>query len=183
LILTGHQPQPGRWGTGGALAAAEHVFAADTRAAIAQIRAASAAIPGQALAAASMLHLATAFAPDPVAGCRDLLRVAPRSGTTPTDRALREVTVGLSDPDTGPALLDDTPLGQAVQDAWNVRARALAAYRHQLDPGADRHALLRALLHRHHVRALGADPDFERATAVLARAGALRQLAARGQRP
>lgn len=58
FTLASVQEHPGRYGNGPALAAAERVFAADTTAAITQITMAeTAAIPGQALAAASMTQL------------------------------------------------------------------------------------------------------------------------------
>jgi thiopeptide-type bacteriocin biosynthesis protein len=63
--------------------------------------------------------------------------------------------------------------GGEVDDAWHARTSALAAYRRSLSAGTDLDAVLDALLHMHHNRALGIDRDQERACRRLARQAAL----------
>jgi hypothetical protein len=70
LVFAAHYEQPGRYGPLPTLA--ECVFAADTTAAIAQLRLAEqTGISGQALAAVSLAEIAAGFAPDPIAGYGD----------------------------------------------------------------------------------------------------------------
>ncbi|MGR6919381.1 hypothetical protein ACU635_34525 [[Actinomadura] parvosata] len=57
---------------------------------------------------------------------------------------------------------------------------ALAAYHRTLAQQRDPATVLRTLLHDHHVRALGVNPEFEKITGRLARAAALRCLALAG---
>jgi thiopeptide-type bacteriocin biosynthesis protein len=177
LVLTGTREQPARYGHGPALEAAEEVFATDTTAAIAQITMAQAAdLSGQAVAAASMAHLATAFAADTTSGHRTLAsRLKPRSG--PLDPGVRDQALYLADPADGFAAARALPGGGAVAAAWQHRATALATYHHLLKQQRDPAGLLPTLLHEHHVRALGLDPDHEATTVRLARAAALRNLA------
>jgi len=58
-------------------------------------------------------------------------------------------------------------------DAWAARADALADYHRQLTDTADGRidvdAVLESLLHMHHNRAVGVDPDHERVCRRLAR--------------
>lgn len=183
LTLAATPRHPARYGDGPALAAVEQVFATDTTAALAQISAArEAGIPAQALAAASMAHLAASFAPDPHTGCRALLACL-RQEHGPLDRALRDHTLALASPDQAYRAARALPGGEAVAAAWQARDTALTAYRRVLvgqhhDPGT----VLRTLLHEHHVRAVGVDPTFETETGRLARAAALRCLAVAGVR-
>ncbi len=181
LTLTSHPQHPARYGDGPTLAAAEGVFAADTAAAIAQIATAQASgIPAQALAAASMAHLAASFAPDPETGYRALVGCL-RQEHGPLDRTLRDQAHGLADPDQGYRAVRALPGGEAVAAAWTARDTALSAYHRTLvqqqhDPGT----VLRTLLHEHHVRAVGVDPTYEKESGRLARAAALRRLALSG---
>ncbi len=176
LTLATYYEQPGRYGEGEALWAAEQVFAADTMAAIAQITAADASgLPGQALAAASMAHLAAAFAPDAAAGYRSLIQCLERA-TGPLDRTLRDHALHCGDYGSVRALHG----GDGVVAAWHAREEALRTYHHILAEQRDPVTVLRTLLHEHHVRALGVDPAFEQVTGRLARAVALRRLALAG---
>ncbi|MFC5814132.1 lantibiotic dehydratase [Nonomuraea harbinensis] len=177
LALTTHYEQPGRYGDGDALQAAEQVFAADTLAAIAQITAAeSSGLPGQPLAAASMVHLAVAFAPDAATGLRSLIHRLDRT-TGPLDRSLRDHALRWGDPTGDFASVRSLPEGEDVVAAWHARGNALRTYRQILTEQRDPATVLRTLLHEHHVRALGVDPAFEQVTNRLARAVALRRLA------
>jgi thiopeptide-type bacteriocin biosynthesis protein len=150
------------------------VFAADATAALAQIRAAeSADVPAQALAAVSMLNLATALAPTPADGMRLLRTVLPRH-TGPVDPELRKATMRLADPDGTSPALRELPGGALITDTWQHRADTLAAYRVELaSQGRAPATVLRSLLHGHHLRAVAADPAQEQTTERLARDCAL----------
>jgi thiopeptide-type bacteriocin biosynthesis protein len=173
LALTGYQAQPGRYGDGAAMRAAERVFAADTQAAIAQIAmAAGVAGRAQAVAAASLATLAAGF----TGGYQCLVDVLEQE-TGALDRGLREEAVRLADPAAGFGSLRELNGGARVAVAWDERGLALAAYRDALRGQREPVSVLRSLMHDHHVRALGVDPDLERVTNRLARAAALRQVA------
>ncbi|HET9080869.1 MAG TPA: thiopeptide-type bacteriocin biosynthesis protein [Trebonia sp.] len=177
LSLASYAEHPGRYGEGPAMAAAEKVFAADTLAAIAQVTAASASgTTGQALAASSMAAVAAAFAANAQAGYRALTRCLDQ-GAGPLDRGVREDACRLADPVDGHAALRALPGGQDVASAWERRDQTLAAYYDALAAQRDPGTMLRTLLHEHHMRALGIDPDLERQTGRHARAAALRRLA------
>lgn len=180
LSFVPYYEQPGRYGTGSALAAAEDVWAADTAAAVAQLATAADGVSGQALAAASMARIAAAFAPDTATGYRTLIRGLDQ-GNGPLDRDLRDLACDLTDPASGPRALAAVPGGDTVAQAWAARDAALAAYHGQLAAQRDPSTVLRTLLHEHHMRAVGLDPSFEKQTGRLARAAALRQLGKAGQ--
>lgn len=182
LILAPYHQHPARYGHGPALEAAEEVFAADTTAAIAQLRTADkAGIPAQALAAASMARLAAAFAPDPHTGYRNLLACL-QQATAPAERGITDLARQLADPTRDYHGLRALPGGDTTAAAWQAHDQALAAYHTCLLPQRDPTTVLRTLLHEHHVRAVGVDPDFERATNHAARAAAMRCLATAGTR-
>ncbi|MFJ8477021.1 lantibiotic dehydratase [Kitasatospora sp. NPDC094011] len=174
LQLDTYQPEAGRYGHGRALAAAEAVFAADSRAAVAQLHlTAASGLDPLAVTGASMAALVTGFH-GTAAGMRWLTSTPAPSAPTPVPREVYRQAVRLADPDHDRAALRATPAGAAVADAWEQRALALAAYRDQLthtDPGDDQ--VLLSLLHLHHVRAIGIDRDQERLCHRLARAAAL----------
>jgi len=182
LAFAPYHEQPGRYGDGPALEAAEGVFAADSTAAINQVRlAATSNISGQALAAASMVQLAAGLATDPVSGYSELLACL-HQHTDPADRALSDLARALADPTGDYARIRELPGGDTVAHAWRVRNTALRAYHASLLPHRDPMDVLRTLLHDHHVRAVGVDPEFERKTGHLARAAAMRCLAMAGAR-
>ena len=161
---------------------AEHVFAADTIAAIAQLRlAAHSSVSGQVLAAASMVQLAAGLATDPVSGYEKLLACLNKH-TEPADRTLSDLARDLADPTGEYARLRELPGGDIVANVWQDRNTALRAYHASLLPQRDPMDVLRTLLHDHHVRAVGVDPEFERKTCHLARAAAMRCLALVGAR-
>ncbi|MEU5914839.1 lantibiotic dehydratase [Micromonospora sp. NPDC047527] len=177
LILAPYHQHPARYGHGPALDTAEEVFAADTTAAIAQLRTADkAGIPAQALAAASMARLAAAFAPDPHTGYRNLLACL-QQATAPAERGITDLARQLADPTRDYHGLRAMPGGDTTAAAWHAHDHALAAYHTCLLPQRDPTTVLRTLLHEHHIRAVGVDPDFERATNHAARAAAMRCLA------
>ncbi|MCY9784958.1 lantibiotic dehydratase family protein [Nocardiopsis sp. EMB25] len=179
LTLATHEPQTGRYGHGPVMDAAEAVFSSDSAAALAQIHTAEkAGHDGQALAAASMVDLSASFATSPEQGMSWLVEHLPRQPGR-VDRRVREQARALVERPGDHTRLRSLPGGQDVADAWETRAEALASYREHLAVERDPLAVLRSLLHQHHVRALGVDPDRERATTALARSCALGHLAHR----
>jgi len=177
LTLAPYPLHSARYGKGPAMAAAERVFATDTTCAITQLATADASdIPAQALAAASMTHLAAAFAPHPKAGYRALAQRLPRD-SEPVDRAVRDHTFRLADPADSYRAVRALPGGDRLAAAWQTRGEALAGYYQALTEQRDPTQVLRTLLHEHHRRAIGVDPAFERKTGHLARAAAMRRLA------
>ncbi|WP_103349782.1 lantibiotic dehydratase [Amycolatopsis sp. CA-128772] len=183
LTLAPAPQHPARYGDGPALTAAEHVFATDTTAAIAQLAAAqTSGVPAQALAAASMAHLAASLAPDPQTGYRALLGCLPQEHG-PLDRQLRDGALAVADPADQYRQVRALPGGDAAAAAWHARDTALHAYHGALaQQGREPGVVLRTLLHEHHIRAVGVDPTFEKETGRLARAVALRLLALAGAR-
>ncbi|MEY9958869.1 lantibiotic dehydratase [Streptacidiphilus sp. MAP5-52] len=177
--LTRQQHHEGRFGHGVAVPAARAVFAADSAAALAQIRACTlAGLPTQALAAASMVDIAAAFGNSPLSGARQLVAVLPqRSG--PADAQLLRASRSLADLHGPSAHLRSLPGGKDVAAAWIERAVALTRYREQLAWQRDPDTMLRSLLHQHHQRAVAADPGREQTTDRLARAGAMMLIAKR----
>ncbi|GAA1904877.1 lantibiotic dehydratase [Streptomyces sodiiphilus] len=174
LELCTYQPQTGRYGHGPAMDAAHTVFAADSAACMAQIRAApDDRSTAQALAAASMFELAESFTGDADRAAGWLTHNLPREHG-PLDRALLNNALALADP--ARTALRSRPGGHAIATTWQNRAAALAAYREQLAQQRDPHTVLRSLLHEHHIRALPVDPDRERITGRLVRACAQRHM-------
>jgi thiopeptide-type bacteriocin biosynthesis protein len=177
LTLATYHPESGRYGHGPSMAAAEEVFAADSTAALAQIRLATGTrLPPEAVTAAGLLDLATAYSATPADGLHWLIDHLPRDGAR-VDRPLLECALRLADPGDDWAELRAQPGGQNMALAWQRRRAALAAYRDQLARQQHPHPVLRSLLHLHYVRAIGVNPDRERVTHHLARAAALRQTA------
>ena len=183
LSVDTYRPEIGRCGTGPALDAAHTVFAADSAAAAAQLRAITAedAPPAQALTAASLVDLAAGLL-----GARSAalawLRHQPDTPTL-TNRTVRLHTLRLSD--TG---MHTMPGGARIATAWQARAAAAAQYATTLTPATTcvtPESVLASLLHLHHVRAHGIDPTVEAQTFRLARAVALADTARRthGRRP
>ncbi|MEU6757782.1 lantibiotic dehydratase [Streptomyces sp. NPDC046685] len=182
LDLITHQPHIAHFGHGPAREAAEQVFAADTAAALAQITySARTGIPAAALTAASLADLATAFAPTPGEGWSWLAANLPR-GSGPVDAGLSRHTLALAAADAAWRRRPDAD-AVPVALAWLARAEALAVYRKTLGAERDPMTVLRALLHLHHVRALGDSPEAERKTHRLARAVALGHTHRRKGRP
>lgn len=176
LNLATYQPQNGRYGHGTTMAV-EDVFAADSTAALAEIRFATrTGIPSPAIAAASMADLAASLATVPEVGWRWLTDLLTQEQGK-QDRSLRDSTMLLAGTADGRAALSTHPGGETVAAAWDHRRVALAAYREQLTEERDPATVLRSLLHDHHVRAIGVDPDRERVINRLARTAALRQIA------
>ncbi|MEV7616371.1 lantibiotic dehydratase [Streptomyces sp. NPDC089799] len=170
-----YYPETGRYGQGPLMAAAEAVFAADSAAALAQVRLTGrGGVSPAALTAAGLTDLARAFTGGARAGARWLVAGVGRAPGPGPERAVQEETARLTDPVDGPAVLRSAPGGEEVVRAWRLRAEAVAGYAERLDgAGApDRDAVLASLLHMHHIRAIGLDEDSERECLRLARSAA-----------
>jgi len=163
LEFATHQPETGRYGTGTTMNAAEHLFAADSAAAITQLHT---RLHRQAVTAASMIDLVCAFTGGHDTGMAWLIEHAPRTGTTPVDRTLLAQTLACL-----------APHGQAEQlaAAWHHRRQAATQYRQHLDAAGwlDPDQVLASLLHLHHARTTGVNPASEHICLRLARAAAL----------
>ena len=174
LTLTDYRPQTGRFGQGDAMDAAHQVFAADSVAALAQIRFTDQTdtVTPQALAAASAVDLVQHLAASEAEGINWLVQRLPQTRGR-LDPHLRDQVLDLTSPG-GRDALGVLPGGNALTLAWQARAAALDAYQLRL-AGADPLRAARSLLHQHHVRALGVDPTAEALTLRLARTAALRR--------
>ncbi|MFJ6138264.1 lantibiotic dehydratase [Kitasatospora sp. NPDC092286] len=168
-------PETGRYGEGSLLGLAEWMFVADSAAVLAQLQHSG---PGKlwapALTAASMTDIAAGFLGGTEAGMRWLIDNVARTPAPAPDRTLLTQAVALADPaDTWAALRAVT--GTSITEAWARRRAALDAYRRRLTvlDGPHPDSVLASLLHMHHIRAAGIDPDAERACHRLARAAAL----------
>lgn len=177
FALTTYEPQTGRYGHGSALDHVHEVFASDSAAALTQITSAIRAdTPPQALAVASFVDLAVAFADSASSGLDWLIHEL-RQERGRVEPALRDRSLALADPNGTWPTIRSLPGGQDVVTAWQRRATALTAYRDVLSEQRDPLTVLPSLLHLHHNRAVGVDPAAERLTGRLARACALRDLA------
>jgi thiopeptide-type bacteriocin biosynthesis protein len=180
LRFAAYQFQPGRWGTARAAEAAIRVFSADAAAAAAEITmAAFNGIPVQAVAAASMANLAASVSPDPCCGLRAVVaQLTPDTGKLGRD--LRDLALALAGPAARMPAVEQFAHGPAVAAAWQSRASAVGTWCDSLAAQRARTSVLPSLLHDHHARAVGVDPDAERITNRLVRTIALRQLALSG---
>ncbi|MBV2364126.1 lantibiotic dehydratase [Streptomonospora sp. NEAU-YY374] len=152
--LEPYRPERDRYGRGTAMRAAEDVFVADSRAALAQIQACGQdADRLRALAALSLLRVSAAMG----AASDWLLTRLPRS-SEPVDRpALARARALFTQAEMAPPHVDR---------AWQARDEALAAYRrHCQDPLT----VLPSLWHMHHNRVHGPDRDDEHRLLALAR--------------
>ncbi|MEV7778285.1 lantibiotic dehydratase [Kitasatospora sp. NPDC088351] len=175
LQLDTYQPETGRYGRGAAMRQAEEVFAADSRAVLAQLAyLEQVKADRMAVTAASMAAIATGLLGTDT-GLRWLLEHVPRHTGQALPRAVCRQTLALAEhPGSWPAP-ESTARGRALTRAWRARAEALAEYRHLLDQHLELEPseVVGALLHLHHARSIGIDPDHERTCHRLARAAAL----------
>ncbi|MDV9172218.1 lantibiotic dehydratase [Streptomyces sp. W16] len=168
------EPETGRYGTGDTLAAAEHAFAADASAAIAQLMLGLPPRLQSAVTAASFVDIAAAFTDSPAARNHWLTEHLLKGEGEMPSRDLQTLAIQLTTPDNDFAALRALPGGEHVVVAWAHRRRALKTYRTTLaDHGAEPTAVLPSLLHMHHNRAAGIDPDSEAICRRLARTAAL----------
>ncbi len=174
LQLDTYYPETGRYGFEAAMTAAERAFAADSTVALAQLQMATqAAVPLEAITVAGLVDLTISFAGNPATGMRWLIDRLPRE-SAPVERALYDTATRLAVPHDGWAGLRATAGGESVLHAWQRRHAALTGYREQISTQRDALSVLPSLLHMHHVRMLGIDPERERVGRRLARACALR---------
>ncbi|MBB6421960.1 lantibiotic dehydratase [Streptomyces sp. AK010] len=168
------EPETGRYGTGTVLDAAERFFAADSAAALAQT---ALPIPDhlrRAVTAASFVDIADAFLGSPADSRAWLTTNLLKDDGGPAPRDVLTTAIRLIAPDYDRAFLLSLPGGACVATTWARRQGALAAYRQALNAsGADPSAVLPSLLHMHHNRTAGIDPDGEATCRRLARAAAL----------
>jgi lantibiotic biosynthesis protein len=170
MVFDTYQPEIGRYGCGEAMHAAEAVFAADSHTVAIGLRLLPATtIHPAALVAIGMVDIAEALLGSRVDAVSWLLgHRAPAA--TPVDRGVAEQVTRWAI--TG-ALPGAMPRSPALAQACRARAAALAAYRRALPDDADTGMVLVSLLHMHHNRAAGIDPDGEAACRRLARQAAL----------
>ncbi|MER7793582.1 lantibiotic dehydratase [Streptomyces sp. NPDC097640] len=168
------EPETGRYGTGPALEAAEHVFAADSAAALTQM---ALPIPDglrPAVTAASFVDIADAFLGSPAEARAWLTSNLLKNDGDAAPRDALSAAVRLTTPDPDYAALRALPDGDHVATTWTLRRNALSAYRQALKAnGTDPAAVLPSLLHMHHNRTAGIAPDAEATCRRLARAAAL----------
>jgi thiopeptide-type bacteriocin biosynthesis protein len=175
--LDTYYPETGRYGSGPAMACAENAFAADSAVALAEMQMADqTAMPLDAITAAGLVDLAVSFAGSVDSGMSWLIRNLAHE-PAPPNRPAHAAAMRLADPVDDWAAMRATPGGDAVLVTWHQRAEALAGYREQLAEQRDPLTVLPSLMHLHHVRTLGIDPERERLGRRLARAAALRWLA------
>ncbi|MFE5588347.1 thiopeptide-type bacteriocin biosynthesis protein, partial [Kitasatospora sp. NPDC056531] len=168
LVLDGYEPELERYGGPAAMAAAERVFAADSRSCLEQLRLLRERrldVHPLTLAAANYVDLAHHFGD---LGLLTRLHRATERHELPS--AVREQAKSLIDPSGHWTELGRLPGGSDLLASWDERAAALAAYRAQLDEewsGPD--TALGALLHMHHHRLIGVDRAGEERSLALAR--------------
>ncbi|MGH3783969.1 MAG: lantibiotic dehydratase [Pseudonocardiaceae bacterium] len=171
LVIDTYYPEVGRYGHGTALQAAEDVFTADSHAAAAGLRNLSA--PNTyaiALAVANMVGIVHSFVGD-LDEAMDWLTTRPALTVPAVERVVTDQAIRLA---TDVTALRELPAWSAELDqAWQARADALTAYRKQLPPDANMDVVVESLLHMHHNRAIGIDPNSERTCRRLARQAAV----------
>lgn len=181
LTLDTYQPETARYGSGKAMDAAEALFAADSAAVIAQLRALADNRDWhpQVLTAVSMIDLASACLGSlPKAMCwlldhSELADTTPARGRTRLDAKLVEQAALFAG-----VLNVGSPLkGNGLMDGWLQRHQAARRYtclliepETHLTPAS----VLVSLLHMHHIRVHGIDSELEATTHRIARAVALR---------
>ncbi len=163
LRLDTYHPETGRYGDGQAMSAAEELFAADSRAAVAQMAAKyESLLDQQALTAASMIDLAAAMLGSRDGGCEWFVGRPEQGGRAPIHRSVLRQAV----------TLDPASLPELVQREWQERSRAAARYAEALSACGGPlipAGVLTSLLHLHFVRAHGPDEAAEQVTYRLAR--------------
>ncbi|MBV9141259.1 MAG: lantibiotic dehydratase [Pseudonocardiales bacterium] len=179
LVIDTYYPEIGRYGHGEALDAAEDVFVADSRAAAAGLRIPPAAVHPVALAVANMVGILSGFLGG-LAEAMDWLAARPAPTAPAVERAVSDHAIRLA---TAGALRQVPGWVGEVGQAWQARADALAAYRTQLPAEVNVDVVVESLLHLHHNRAIGIDPDSERACRRLARQAAITWRARRSAHP
>jgi lantibiotic biosynthesis protein len=183
LTLDTYRPEIARYGGGAAMAAAEALFAADSAAAVAQLAALTGmrGVHPQALTAVSLVDLVSALLGGRPAGMRwlvDHAELAARGAIG--DRDVLRQAVTLAGLDAASPTRPAVPGCSGIAAAWHARrqaattyARCLAEHTGCVTPAA----VAVSLLHLHHIRAHGIDPDAEARAHRLARSIALAYIA------
>ncbi|MGX7823555.1 lantibiotic dehydratase [Actinokineospora sp. 24-640] len=170
MVIDTYYPEIGRYGHGPALAAAEAVFVADSRAVAAQLRhLPDKTLSHDALAALNMTATVAGLLGDTAAAMRWLTgRPAPPGPAI--DRAVVAQATTLLGEDAA-----ESPAGWdgELTATWQSRTAALNAYRPHLAVGEAVDVAVEALLHMHHNRLIGLDRDREDRCRRLARHAAL----------
>ena len=174
-----------QWGTCSPeadMTAAEEVFAADSRAAVAELRS---GLHQQVVTAASLLSLVIDFMGDADTAVHWGNDHPDRTDAAPVGRDIHDQAVQLASPEHYFGALRATAAGPALGQAWLPRFFAVHAYRQRLDANgeADLDAALASLLHTHHLRVFGSDDACERTCYQLARSAALSWSARRQRAP
>ncbi|MEU8569756.1 lantibiotic dehydratase [Streptomyces pathocidini] len=193
LTLDTYEPETARYGGPEAIAAAEHVFCADSRAVVETLGLLdNGRLPVDPLivAAAGYVNMACAFfpqQPDEQAGAESgahrelpweewLLHSFPANDAHKEFQRRRHEAISIIDPYTAWAALRAHPGGNALLSLWAQRSRTLVAYSHALrssrSAAGAQNQVLSSLFHMHHNRLIGIDPQAEKATLAIAR-GAL----------
>lgn len=158
-----YYPETGRYL---AIEPAEDVFAADSRFVLALLtHVHGGELPAVVLTALSLFDVAAAF-------LGDHHRAAEWLASQPFPAAPERAHVEQITRLARSGLWHGAPGWAEVRDAHRDRTQAIAQYRHALPGQADTDAILHALLHMHHNRALGVDRDQEAACLRLARQAA-----------
>lgn len=169
LVFDTYYPEVGRYGNAAAMDAAEAAFVADSLAVSAGLRNLPTTVHPSALVVANMVHIVSSFLGD-LTESMSWLAAQPAPTAPATARAVTGQAIQLAQRNG----LSDVPgWSGEVEEAWQARATALASYRTQLPLDADTDTILESLLHMHHNRAIGIDPDSERACRRLVRRAAL----------
>ena len=178
FTLDTYYPEVGRYGDGECMRAAEAVFAADSAAAIAQIRRPPGIEP-VALSALGMLDIAAAFCGGLQEGMQWLAnrRLLPGKAA---ERTTARIATTLA---RAGQLSSFGTLPEQLDGPWRQRAEAVAAYRKTLHHDANTTHILESLLHIHHNRYRGIDRDGEEICRRLARQAALAQRTAHTPEP
>ncbi|MGW1564836.1 thiopeptide-type bacteriocin biosynthesis protein [Streptomyces sp. NPDC002144] len=167
-------PETGRYGTGPTLQAAEQFFAADSAAALTQLVVPLPDSQRPALTAASIADIATAFLGSPAAGWAWLTDNFLKGEGDAAPRDVQAMTVRLAGADPDHPAVRELARGDHVAAVWALRRSVLADYRQELEAvGADPALVLPSLLHMHHNRIAGIDPDAEASCRRLVRVAAL----------
>ena len=174
-----YYPETARFGGATVMSTAEELFAADSRAVLAQLAACAGknGLDGRALTSASLVDIAIGLIADEHEAMRWLIGHT-RPGSSPPPRALYDQAVALANP-PGCHTADAPAVDADVAASWLARRAALAAYRSALERAGTipPPELLPDLLHLHQARMSGPDLAAERVSLHLARAAALSRLA------
>lgn len=166
LAFDTYFPEVGRYGTGPAMAAAEEVFAADSRLVATQLLH-EAVSDTRTVTATNLIAIVRDFLGDEAGATQWWLARRPPATAGIDKAAIAQVALTVDRP---PTTVSTHP--GDLRAAWDSRTDTLRRYRRQLgDDGLD--TALSALLHMHHNRAVGVDRDHEATCHRLARQAVL----------